>query len=282
MTSSRSFSSALRALLPPPDANEAAYPPAFRRVADLVLNRTLWHIAGKAHRITEIEVYWNGANHRDTFAHGDPIQHNFGVWYFHRSGGEYRGGTYKGLDIAFGREDVVSGLLIRGLERPDGALIDGPCMCVDYLLPLTGHSTVRSLAESFDLAVDDPSGTSPLHLSLADPARSDTVYESARIGLSLKRGVLAERVRFLARPYRFLTEPVRIKKGRLHTVIGLHRQGVEAPAIAALTKSTVAQVSRYIDQYEAGRDRAPEEFIKDLSSDETCQLLGACERFMDA
>lgn len=278
MRDAPSFSSALRALLPSPDADESAYPPAFRRLADLVLNHTLWHIGGRPHRIVEIEVYWNGARHRDTFAHGDPIQRRFGVWYFHRSGGEYRGGTYKGLDIAFGREDVVSGILIRGVEQLGGVLVDGPCMCVEHLLALTGHSTVRSLAESFDRSVDDPRGASPLHLSLVDPPRAAQVHETPRIGLTLKRGVLAERARFLARPYRFLTEPARIKKGRLHTVIGLHRQGLPAPEIAALTGSTPAQVSRYVAQYEAGRARDPQDYVKDLGTDETCQLLGACDR----
>ncbi|HEY8377286.1 MAG TPA: hypothetical protein VIK91_12410, partial [Nannocystis sp.] len=237
--------------------------------------------AGAPHRIVEIEVYWNGAAHCDPFAHGDPIQRRFGVWYFHRSGGHYRGGTYKGLDIAFGRDDVAAGILIRGLERPDGTLVDGPCMCVDYLLSRTGHATVQALAESFDLAVDDPGGTAPLHLTLVDPPRRAPVYASPRIGLSLKRGALAQRARFLARPYRFLTEPTRIKKGRPHLVIGLHRQGLDAAAIAAVVGSTVAPVSRYIAQYEAGRGRDPRDFVKDLTSDETCRLLGACEPFTD-
>lgn len=280
MTSLPSFSSALRALLPPPEADEAAYLPAFRAAADLILNRTLWHVGGHPHRIVELEFYWDGGGHRDSFAHGDPIQHQFGAWYFHRSGGEYRGGTYKGLDIAFGREDVVAGILIRGVEQRDGELLDGPCICVDHVLALTGHATIQSLASAFDLRVDSPDGRSPLHLTVVASARAAPVHESPRVGLTLKRGVLADRARFLARPYRFLTEPARIKKGRLHTVIGLHRRGHSPHEIAALTGSAPAQVGKYIAHFEAGKGRDPRDYVKDLNSEETCQLLGACERLL--
>jgi hypothetical protein len=277
---SRSVSAALHALIPPPEADESDYLPAFRAIADLVLNQSTWQIGQVPHRIVEIEVYWNGAGHLDTFTHGDPMQREFGRWYFHRQGGEYRGGTYKGLDIAFGRADVVAGILIRGAERlADGALLDGPCTCVDHLLEQTGQPSIRALVDRFDRSIDPPDdGDSPLYLELAGD-RGAAICESPRVGLTLKRGDLGERARFLARPYRFLSEPARIKKGRLHAVIGLARQGLAPPEIAARTGSTAAQVNKYLAQYEAGRRREPREFVKDLGADETCQLLGACDEF---
>ena len=45
-------SEAMRALMPPPSANEAAYPAAFAALADLLLNRTTLQIAGEPHRFT--------------------------------------------------------------------------------------------------------------------------------------------------------------------------------------------------------------------------------------
>src|SRR5262245_34050451 len=95
---------AFRAALPPLDAEEAEYMPAFRRMADVLLNKATLRIHDIPHRFTEIEFYFKGGKHQDDFAHCDPIQKRFGVWYFHRTGGEYRSGTYKGLDIAFGSE----------------------------------------------------------------------------------------------------------------------------------------------------------------------------------
>lgn len=274
-------SAALRDLQPGPAADEADYLPAFRALADLVLNRLDWQIGGRPHRIVEIELYWNGPAHPDTFAHGDPHQQELGRWYFHRSGGEFRGGTYKGLDIAFGRDDAFAGILIRGAEPLDdpGLVLDGPCTCVDHLLEVTGHASIRSLVAGFDRAVDPPPGgaSSPLFLAPAERPRADLVCEGPRVGLTLKRGALAERARFLARPYRFLSEPARIKKGRPHVVIGLHRTGRDPDEIAALTGSALAQVRKYIALYEAGRGLDPQDFVKDLGVDDTCRLLGACD-----
>jgi hypothetical protein len=278
------FSATLRSLVPSPESAEAAYLPAFRRIADLVLNRATWSIAGHPHRFTEVEFYFNGPRHPDVFAHGDPIQRELGRWYFHRTAGEYRGGTYKGVDITFGRDDAPAGILIRGAERldGDGALLDGPCVCVDHALALTAQPSIAALVDTFDRAVDPPAaGSSPLAVTLdATPRPPRVVYESPRVGLSLKRGATPARQRFLAQPYRFLTEPARTKKGRLHLVIGLHRQGHSDQAIARITGSTLGQVSKYVAQYEAGKGRDPGDFRKDLSTDETCQLFGACEGFL--
>ena len=274
-----SFSDALRALIPPADAGERAYLPAFRRLAALLLGGATWHIAGQEHRFVEIELYWNGPGHHDTFTHGDIMQKEFGRWYFHRSGTTYRGGSYKGLDIAVGGAHTWAGILVRGLERlADGALIDGPSMCVDHILALTGQSSIVALVNAFGREVD-PSPGSSLYVTLAEPARAVEVVESPRIGLTLKRGALPERAAFLARPYRFLSEPARIKKGRAHTVIGLHREGVAVADIARRTGSSLAQVQRYVAEYEAGAAQDPRDLGRDPSVDETCRLFGACDAF---
>jgi 3-methyladenine DNA glycosylase Mpg len=280
-----SFRSALLALVPPADAEEAAYLPAFRRMAGLILNQTTLHIAGHPHRFTEIEFYFNGAKHLDTFTHGDSMQEEGGKWYFHRTGGEYRGGTYKGLDIAFGREGVPGGILIRGVERLDGdhALLDGPCMCVDHILSLTEKPSVSALVDSFDRSVDAPAGgESPLHVTVDATPRAATVVESPRVGLTLKRGASDPRVRFLAEHYRFLSEPSRIKKGRVNLILGLHRHGHPPAHIARLTGSTLSQIGKYVAQFEAGRALNPKDFRKDLGTDELCQVFGACQTALGA
>lgn len=76
--------------------------------------------------LAEIEYYYEGGNHHDTFTHCDPLQQTTYArhdsqqwrevhrrcadvvtycranWYFHKSGATYKGGSYKGLDITFG------------------------------------------------------------------------------------------------------------------------------------------------------------------------------------
>lgn len=281
-----SFREALSALIPTPDRDESAYLPAFRSIADLVLNRVTLHIAGHPHRFTEVEFYFNGPRHGDTFTHGDEMQRELGRWYFHRTAGEYRGGTYKGLDIAFGRSDAPAGILIRGVEQLDGAraLLDGPCMCVDHILSMTSQPSIASLVSTFDRSTDAPAtGASPLFIAVDDaPRAAQRVYECPRVGLTLKRGASEARVRYLPAPYRFLTEPARIKKGRLNLVVGLHAQGVSAAEIAKLTGSASSQVSRYVEQYESGKGVDPQTFRRDLSSEETCQAFAACAHHVAA
>ena len=278
MASTRSFSAALQALVPSPDDDDEAHLAAFRGIAGLLLNGVTLYIGGEPHRFTEIEIYRNSPAHPDTFTHADPMQEEFARWYFHRSGGTYKSGSYKGLDIAFGGPGAPAGILIRGIEAADGPLIDGPSVCVDRVLARAGHKTIQSLVAAFDRSADEAAG-SPLYVALDDASRSAAIHESPRVGLTLKRGVVADRARFLARPYRFLSEPARIKKGRANLVVGLHRDRHAPPTIAQLTGSPIAQVNRTIAAYEAGKTHAPSEFTGDLTSEATIQLFGACDAF---
>ena len=276
----REASRALRTLMPDLEAEERDYLPAFRSMADLLLNRATLIAAGVPHRLTEVEFYYRGGRHRDDFTHGDPIQTTFGIWYFHKTGGEYRGGTYKGLDISIGYDDTHGGILIRGLERlaPAPERLDGPCLVVDHLLSLNRSPSIRELVSRFDLRIDAPEepGARPLYVTMDEGSRGQAVYESPRVGLTLKRGDLALRQRFIARPYRFLTEPARIKKGKVHVIVALHRRGMAAAEIARITGAGAASVRKYAALYEEGKGRSPAEFRGDLSTEDLCRLLGAC------
>lgn len=273
------FSDAIRALMPAATADESAYPPAFAAIADLVLNRATLRVADAEHRFTEIEFYFKGRKHIDKFTHGDPMQKQFGRWYFHRTAGEYRGGTYKGLDIAFGFEDAPAGILVRGIERlgPPAALIDGPCMVVDHILALTQSPAIPDLVAKFDLSVDVPAnGTSPLAIELRPTSHGRTLYATPRVGLTLKRANTPDRHRFIAREYRYLTEPERIKKGKLHLVTALHRQGRSLVEICSITGSKAAHARGYIEAFEHGRIQSPAVYNAELNTADTCSLFGAC------
>jgi 3-methyladenine DNA glycosylase Mpg len=277
-------SEALGALMPDPSAADRDYLPAFRAIADLLLNRVTLVVAGTPHRLTEVEFYYHGGSHRDDFTHRDPMQSQSGTWYFHRAGGEYKHGTFKGLDITIGRSGAHGGILIRSVERldPEQKLFDGPSVVVDHLLALTQSPRVKDLASRFDLRIDPPEepDASPLYMTLNEESHGKFLCESPRVGLTLKKGDFASRKRFIARPYRFLSEPIRIRKGKTQLVVALHHRGVPAPMIAWLTRSTPATIESYIDFYERGVGRSPAMFPGDLPPAELCQLLGACRAEM--
>jgi hypothetical protein len=270
------FSEHLSALLPKEGADERAWAKAIETIAELVLRRCTWMIADKPHRFTEVEFYVTNSAHDDPFTHGDPMQREFVRWYHHRTGREFRGGTYKGLDLTFGDERTFAGMLIRGVASLDSPamLWDGPSVCVDHLLSSVGHASVASFVAAYDREADEKR-SSPSYVRV-DAARDQPVFRSARVGLSLERGATASRVKFIGAPYRFLTEPARIKKGRVQLVCAMHALGERAESIASSTGSTLNRVQKYIEQYELGRSRDPEEFRGDLGVDELCQMLGAC------
>jgi hypothetical protein len=223
----------------------------FDLLAERLLNGTDLLVAHQRLRIAETEFYYYGPLHPDPFAHRDPVQVHAGRWYFHRTGGALRGGSYKGLDLTFGEPGVYAGALIRSLVRPDGALVNGPSKCVDLLLELTGHAKVAELDAALGTrrAWDAPS---PLRMVAAN--RDDRRYATARVGLSLKRAVPNPSMPFyLLRPYRHLTEPRRIAKGKMHLVLALHAKGVSADEIRAVTGCTLHTFDRVASDFARGR-----------------------------
>ncbi|MDC3952404.1 helix-turn-helix domain-containing protein [Polyangium jinanense] len=267
----------LASMLPGPGASDAEHAKAFRRAAHVLLNHATLFIAGTPHRLAEIEFYWYGPGHQDPFAHRDPIQVNAGVWYFHRQGGTYKGGTYKGVDIAMGRKpDTYIGILIRSIVDPaSGTLIEGSCTCVDHVLLRTGKESVAALAGSFEGSIDPRQG-SPLYLAHEDPrGGAAEVFDSPRVGLTLKKGATPERRAFLGRPYRFTTEPARTKKGRPHLVVRLHQKGFSDEEIVQITRVGAATAARWVRAFEAGKGKDPDDYRHELSTEELCELWGA-------
>src|SRR5262249_5858643 len=222
-----------------------------------------------------VEYYYHGPDHPDLFAHRDPVQVYCGRWYFHRSRGVYRSGSFKGLDVSFGDGASHGGVLFRSLEAPDGTLIDGPSLLVDYLLRKPGYADVAALDSDIGrrLAWDE---SSPLTLRRTPP-EDRPLLRTARVGLALKWSrPKSPGPRFVLRPYRFLSEPRRVSKGKVQTVLALYVQGKEPTTIQAMTGTPLKTVQRYTADFEAGRQAADfgPFFGKDLGPSDLCKLHG--------
>jgi hypothetical protein len=248
----------------------------FARIADALLNRTEFRVGGQPHRLIEVEVYYFSPAHPDPFAHQDPVQLDGGRWYFHKTRGEYRGGSFKGLDLAFGDGTAFAGVLFRGLEKPDGTYVDGPSLLVDHLLSVTGCASVAELDHSIG-ARHAWDRSQPLQLVPAATPQDRPVLRTARVGLSWRRHRPNDpSARFLLRPYRFLTEPRRTAKGKPHMVLALHAAGTTAEEITRETGCPPATVRRYVADYEAGEretDLAPYHG-REWTTADLCRLHG--------
>lgn len=117
-------------------SNFKEYEHEFDNIADVLLNHCTVFINQIPHcalvyacfsttlnfvvAFAEVEFYYNGYNHQgqslffglgfyvvvilitlfkysDKFTHGDEVQLTHAHWYFHRTGGKYRGGSFKGM-----------------------------------------------------------------------------------------------------------------------------------------------------------------------------------------
>jgi len=252
------------------------FAPWFAEVANRLLNATDFVVAGDRYRFAELEMYYSGGAHPDLFAHRDPVQLEDGRWYFHRTRGEYRGGSFKGLDIALGDGTAFFGILIRTLVAQDGTVLDGPCVTVDHLLAKTKTATVAALDGVINArSVWDSS--SPLHIAEAEAPRTAKVYPCSRVGLSLKKAKgKVDAPRFVARPYRYLTEPTNISKGKPHLVLALHRTGHTAEQIRDIIGMPKKTIERYIADFTAGGQlESFDTYIgQDLSTADLCKMLG--------
>lgn len=251
----------------------------FRDIADYLLNRTKIVVGGQAHRLTEIEFYYFDEDiHPDYFAHRDPLQLAFGRWYFHRMDGTYKGGSFKGLDISFGDGEAFGGVLLRGLEKEDGTLIDGPCLCVDHFLAAAGQPKVATLDEAIDeRSVWDEE--SPMVLLDTDEYEARDLWSCSRVGLTLKRAFPGSNMPYyITRMYRFLTEPRKIKKGKANLVPSLLQQGYSPEEINKITGTPRKSIESRQTAYEEGLALdGYEGFIrKTLTSDDLARLHGAC------
>ncbi|HYH67757.1 MAG TPA: hypothetical protein VD866_23875 [Urbifossiella sp.] len=247
----------------------------FVAVAAALLNRAELVADGVPLRVAEVEFYRHDAEHPDPFAHADPVQRDWGRWYFHRVGGSFRGGSFKGLDLTLGDGTATVGVLLRSVVTPDGELIDGPSRLVDRLLKLTDTPTVAALDAKLPGAAALAAGT-PVHFRDATD-RGAEVLATARVGLSLKRAAAFEEMpRYVGRRYRFLTEPRRIGPGRPQLVAALHAGGASAAEIRARTGIAAGVVGRYAAAFDEGK--AEHDFGRyigaELTALDRCRLLG--------
>lgn len=248
----------------------------FDAIADKLLNGVNLRAGGQTHRLVEVEFYLRAAEHPDPFTHGEPLQLQCGRWYFHRTAGVYRGGSFKGLDLTFGDGTVYGGVLFRGLEAADGTFIDGPSLLVDHLLRLTKAASVRVL-DAMIAGRTAWDASNPLYLEDVEPPRTQPLLRSGRVGLTLKNARnKAEAPRYLLLPYRYLTEPRRTAKGKVLMVLALHARGAGVEEIHQATGCPRKSVQRYLDDFEAGRGLADFSTYlgKELKPRDLCRLHG--------
>lgn len=83
---------------------------------------------------------------------------------------------------------------------------------------------------------------------------------------------------FFAKPYRYLAYPKLTKKGKNLMAVALHCQGKDTATIRSVTGATGPSIEKAVTSYVKGTGSTDfSKFIdQSLSTDDTCELCGAC------
>lgn len=253
----------------------------------------LW-IGGQPHCITELEVYVHGPAHQDPYTHGDEGQRCCGVWYFHRKGGSFKAGSFKGLDLACGdgAAGVSAGILLRSVRPlaaatncPDSQVTEGPSVLVDRILKLNGKTSIADFVAGRSAAELCAGSTEGLCLRPAASPRSEQVWRAPRVGLVLRGGSVGmthmqggRPMDFVARFYRVSTAPRLLSKFRVGFAVAAYLQAGRAVAELA-TELSIPKMAEYAEAAEKGRATgSPAAFLdrQITRQPDLCELVGAC------
>lgn len=189
----------------------------FDEIAQFVLNGCLLKTKEKTYSICEIEFYLTNNDHNDPYTHKKEEQKGFGGWYFHKHGGGYREGTFKGLDITFSK-DGYGGILIRSIK--DDSVVEGPCNVVNKLC--NKIKVCEFVKEFEDFKVENKNN--PIWLESCHD-RKEKFYTSIRVGLKNSHP------EWRSKPYRYTTIPHKIKKCANDVVNGMKDMGLSKEEI---------------------------------------------------
>ncbi len=256
-----------------PPTDVASYPDWLKSVALFLVQNARLKIGDETFRFMEVEAYYNSPEHPDPFTHNDPIQGMWGAWYFHRTAGKLRSGSFKGLDLAIGNEPARGGILIRGIAS-DTRQIDGPSLSVDTMMQKAGYDSLSKLSKKVSgLTAWDESN--PLQLITGEAVAPEPLF-CPRVGLTLKKAKAgSSHFQYIGRHYRLLAEPAKTAKGRLHAIVALHYQGKTIEEISAATGSPKGSVKKTVDSYNTHTTLDADSLVGvELSTTQLAQLFG--------
>jgi hypothetical protein len=254
----------------------------FAQIADIILNNTVLVANKRRYRLLEIEFYFTSSTHNDPFTHGHEIQSKLGNWYFHRHGSQYRGGTYKGLDISIGNNpDERGGILFRAVEAMDtGDVICGPSLTVDHLLAQCQSESIRELVDEKmkgEIGVEQAEGK-PLYISFVSDLPQRMLLASPRVGLQPTKAADASlQVAYVNAHYRFFVPHKKLVKGRFWMFLALNRMGKSKEEILRLAGGTSEGLRKVLERFENGKKKKPESFVGrgKLTDEDFAEFYGA-------
>jgi hypothetical protein len=255
----------------------------FDYYADKFINKSKLVINNHKHQIMEIEFYLTCTDHPDPFTHQSEDQSIPDKWYFHKKGGTYKQGTYKGLDITFRPSHLspddtcYGGILIRSIYDIDNnKFIEGPCNVVDHILNICNYTSINNfVTNNATLNVNDT--LSQLYI-LPCSRNIVPLYNSPRVGLTLKQFNNLRAI-YIMKNYRYMIQPHLFKKNRNLITMQLYEENTDISTISNCMNMPESRINGYINIYKSGIEENPEKYGgNNLKADDLIKLMASCRK----
>lgn len=210
----------------------------FEKVCNSLFYRTLFYIKDRRYKITEAELYLNSQGHPDVYAHGSDDQRMMGLFYFHKRGNSYQEGKIKGIDITFGNQKRIGGILLRGMQNLDDEsdYIDGPGRLSQRVIEAFGgkKAKVMDVVPKLDVGIFSRQDMWLEEIS----GENQIIFKAPRKGLTLSKDVAA-RLPYFAKLYRYLATPLKTNEGLELLSVALEVQGFDPVSLLGIRKTTL-------------------------------------------
>jgi len=99
------------------------------------------------------------------------------------------------------------------------------------------------------------------------PAHTDMkklpLYSSARVGLTLNK-TDGERTYYIMKPYRFMSFPKNVEKGKILLFLALYKNGKNSDEILTITGCRKATAEKYFETFDASKTADKDSVLKNL------------------
>lgn len=258
-----------------------SYHEIFDYLANILLNKVILKVHNTSIRITEIEFYLHDStNHPDPFVHCHNDQKTYLSFYFHKFGDSFKSGTFKGVDITFGDNDVYAGILLRSIyDTINDVNIEGSCNVVNYILKLSNLDSIGKLIEN------QPLNSSSL-LSVQKIDESQRIYclneeislfhifQGPRVGLTYKNDI-DENLKYITQNYRYCTNINKIKKMN-HCLImtSMIKFGDKLSNIANINEKLFNKIKKFYNEHKDDKNISVlDNFVKKKLNNTDMMLL---------
>lgn len=145
-------------------------------------------------------------------------------------------------------------------------------MSVNHILSLNGTDNIADFVKGFDFSA---TAKSKLYIKPKEDMPKRNLVKSGRVGLAMKKKEESQTL-YVMKPYRYVSLPAKIKKGKIHMCLALHIEGNTAQQIQKITGAKIDSINGWIKLFNQGAKKKVKDFLGiTLENEQIAQTIGA-------